>query len=69
MPDQPEKEPIAATLGKAHFDTIMTDYVVLGFDRSKEPIELQEFYNVGSIEALEKIYELFLIRTEQKVNE
>lgn len=69
MPDQPEKESFAVTLGKAHLDTLMTDYVILGFDRCKEPIELQEFYNVGSIEALEKIYELFLIRTEQKVNE
>lgn len=68
MADQPEKEEFAITLAKAHLDTEMTDYVIMGFNRNEDPIKLIEYYNVGSIEALEKIYNLFLVRTEQQTN-
>ncbi len=64
--DQPEEEKFAITLAKAHLDTEMTDYVILGFNRRAEPIELIEYYNVGSEEALGKLYELFLERAEPK---
>lgn len=67
MPDQPDKEEFSITLAKAHLDTEMTDYVILGFKRGDAPLKLKEFYNVGSIEALEKIRELFIIRVGQEI--
>ena len=68
MPDQPEKEEFAATLAKAHLDTLMSDYIIMGFKRGEDPLKLQEFYNVGCVEALEKIRDLFLIRANQEIN-
>ena len=67
VPDQPEKEEFAATFAKAHLDTLMSDYVILGFNRSAEPIELIEFYNIGNKESLAKLYDLFLVRAEQQI--
>lgn len=64
MSEQPEKETFGITLAKAHLESEMTDYIIFGVDRNKEPLELIEYYNVGSQETLKKLYELFLARTE-----
>lgn len=65
MSEQPKKETFAITLAKAHLESEMTDYIIFGVDRRKEPLELIEYYNVGSEETLAKLYELFLARTEK----
>ena len=57
-------EPFGITLARAHLETELTDYIILGFNRTHEPIVLQEFSNVGSKEALATLYEKFLERTE-----
>lgn len=64
----PEKRKIALTLAKAHLETVMSDYVIFGFNRFQEPIDLQEEIQVLTKEALEKLYELVMIRLEQLSN-
>ncbi len=65
MSEQPEKEKFGITLAKAHLETEMTDYVIFGFNRNAEKIELIEYYNTGSLEALAKLYDLFCDRNEE----
>jgi hypothetical protein len=64
----PEKRKIAIALAKCHLDTVMSDYVIFGFDRYKDPIDLQEEINVLTVEALQKLCELTLTRMEQLAN-
>jgi hypothetical protein len=64
----PEKRSVAIHLAKAHLDTVMTDYVIFGFDRAKDPIYLQEEINVMTVEALGQLYELTLKRLEELAN-
>lgn len=61
----PEKRKIAITLAKAHLDNVMSDYVIFGFNRFQEPIDLQEEINVLTKEALFELSKLVLIRIEQ----
>lgn len=65
----PQKREIAITLAKAHLDTVMSDYVIFGFNRYQEPIDLQEEINVLTQEALAKLYELVLGRLETLENQ
>ena len=65
----PEKREIATTLAKAHLDTVMSDYVIFGFNRYQEPIDLQEEINVLTQEALAKLYELVLGKIETLANQ
>lgn len=60
----PEKRKIAIALAKCHLDTVMSDYVIFGFNRYQEPIDLQEEINVLTPEALQKLYELILTRMD-----
>lgn len=64
-----ENRKIAITLAKAHLDTVMSDYVIFGFNRHQEPIDLQEEINVLTKEALAKLYELVLGRLETLANQ
>ena len=65
----PQKREIAIALAKAHLDTVMSDYVIFGFNRYQEPIDLQEEINVLTQEALAKLYELVLGRMETLENQ
>ena len=63
-----DKKDIAVTLAKAHLDTVMTDYLIIGFDSRKEPIVLQEYFEAISQNNLTLLYEKFLERYE-KINQ
>jgi len=63
-----DKKQIAATLAKAHLESVFTDYMVFAFDRYEAPFKLEEFGNVGSVEVLKRMQELFLAKTESKVS-
>ena len=64
----PEKRKIAIALAKCHLDTVMSDYVVFGFNRYQEPIDLQEEINVLTKEALVELYSQTLIRLQALSN-
>lgn len=58
---------VAIELAKAHLETFLTDYVVIGFNRNKEPLEVEDYFNCGSAEVLTKLFELFTSKTEEKI--
>ena len=64
----PEKRKIAIALAKCHLDTVMSDYVVFGFNRYQEPIDLQEEINVLTKEALVELYSQTLVRLQALAN-
>lgn len=74
---QPEKESAAITLAKAHLDSELEHYVILGLkpeicQEENGPIKsysLQEYFAVSSKEVLEKLYELFLARIPQYISQ
>lgn len=55
---------IALALAKAHLDTLLTDYVVIG---SNKDGQIEDFFNCQSKEALSNLYNLFLDKTEDKI--
>ncbi len=59
MPDRK----IAATLAKAHLESVFTDYIVFAFNSGDEPFKLEEFGNVSSPEILAKMKELLLAKS------
>ena len=63
-----KKKKIAIALAKCHLDTVMSDYVVFGFNRYQEPIDLQEEINVLTKEALVELYSQTLIRLQALAN-
>lgn len=60
---------VALELAKAHIETILTDYVIIGFDRRKEPLVMEDYFNCGSAEVLSKLLEMFIAKTEEKISE
>lgn len=74
---QPEKESAGIALAKAHLDSELEHYIILGLkpeisQGGNGPIKnysLQEYFAVSSKEVLEKLYELFLARVPQYINQ
>lgn len=60
-------EPVAITIGKAHFDTLMTDYLIVGFNRQDNPVTLQQYGSIGSKEALKTLLEKIVERIEREI--
>jgi hypothetical protein len=58
----------ALICAKEHLDTLITDYVIIGFDRNNLDKPLFEEYSTTSKEILEKLYELFIKSIESKIN-
>lgn len=58
---------IALALAKAHLDTLLTDYIVVGINRNIEPVVVEDFFHCESKERLKQIYELFLESVEDKL--
>lgn len=61
------EENIAITLAKAHLSTIMSDFLIVGFDSIKEPIVLQEYFDSISQNNLTLLYEKLLEQTEKRL--
>lgn len=61
-----DQKNVAISLAKAHLESVFTDYMVFAFDREEKPFKLEEFGNVGSQEVLQRMYELFLAKVENK---
>jgi hypothetical protein len=55
---------IALVLAKAHLDTLLTDYVVVGLNENGQ---IEDFFNCQSKEVLNNLYNLFLDKTEDKI--
>ncbi len=56
---------IALALAKAHLEEMLTDFVVIGLNKSGQ---IEDFFNCRSKEILQKLYELFLEKTEEKLS-
>lgn len=57
----------ALICAKEHLNTLVTDYVIIGFDRNDLDKPLFEEYNTDSKAILEKLYEFFIKSIEQKI--
>lgn len=58
-----DQKKVAIELAKAHISTISSNFMCFALDNGGE---LVEFGDVQSKEVLQKMYELFLVKTEPK---
>lgn len=57
----------ALICAKEHLSTLVTDFVIIGFDRNNLDKPIFQEYHTTSKEMLEKLYELFIKSIEQKI--
>lgn len=57
----------ALICAKEHLNTLITDYVIIGFDRNNLDKPIFQEYSTTSKEILEKLYELFIQSIENKI--
>ncbi len=57
----------ALICAKEHLNTLITDFVIIGFDRNNLDKPIFQEYSTTSKEILEKLYELFIQSIEQRI--
>lgn len=62
-------EKFALICAKEHLLTLVTDFVIIGFDRNNLDKPIFQEYNTDSKEILEKLYELFNKSIENKISQ
>lgn len=58
----------ALICAKEHLSTLITDFVIIGFDRNNLDKPIFQEYSTTSKEILEKLYELFIQSIENKIS-